>query len=49
MGVEWRNRTLSQHPERVHVFVDTCYPDPYFFYEIMFEDMVAVNARGEVQ
>ena len=35
-------------PERVHVFVDTGYPDPYFFYEIMFEDMVAVDGRGEV-
>lgn len=36
---------MSQ-PERVHVLVDTCYPDPYFFYELIFEDMEVVDAFG---
>ena len=39
----------AQHPRRVHVFVDTCYPDPYFLYEIIFEDMAIVDARCEVE
>ena len=39
----------AEHPIRVHIFVDTCYPDPYFLYEIIFEDMAIVDARGEVE
>ena len=34
-------------PKRVHVWVDTSYPDPYYTYEIIFEDMEIVDARGE--
>ena len=36
-------------PERVHIFVDTFYPDPYYLYEIIFEDMTIVDARGGFQ
>lgn len=38
----------STQPKRVHVFVDTSYPDPYYTYEIIFEDMKIVEAVGEV-
>ncbi|MEM9151229.1 MAG: hypothetical protein AAGB19_12335 [Cyanobacteria bacterium P01_F01_bin.3] len=37
------------HPTRVHVVVDTYYPDPYFLYELVFEQMTVVDAFGGFQ
>ena len=33
-------------PKRVHVYAFTCYPDPYYVYELIFEERVIVEARG---
>ncbi|MFK8185322.1 MAG: hypothetical protein AB8B99_18260 [Phormidesmis sp.] len=49
-GVDIRTIELldAQYPKRVHILVDTCYPDPYFDYEIIFEDMEIVDVSGRV-
>jgi len=36
------------NPNRVHVWVETYYPDPYYRYCLIFEERVIVDAFGEV-